>query len=420
MTLSYKMVLLEAFQELDGWRTPPSLASLAQRSWQVMQRRRPLLVDLPVKMGDTLDGTSTAWHRYWLDNPINAWVGGKTKTSAQAYFKVAAQQFEPTFLVHEADRDIFATLAQELIDYRLASYEVRKAAGVGSANVIPFPHQKVARTELAYFPDLKIACGHFRTASSDATEHRSLAVGYGRIDPARHFIARATGNSMNGGKSPIRDGDYLLLELVSPSNAGSITGSVMAIEKQDVSGDNQYLLRAVNKGPDGDYILKANNPDYADIVANESMRTLARLKAVVDPLDLQVGQSFMREEIPALFGELFNPGNWNVGHVVLDEQKAQILLVTLNKQGKAEDHRYLDHWIDEHSFHWQTQNSTTSEGKRGQQIIQHQMLGFSIHLFVREHKLHSGKAAPFVYFGKVRYLSHKGTAPMSVVLEVGG
>lgn len=419
MTLSYKMVLLDAFQELDGWRTPPTLAALAQRSWQVMQRRRPLLADLPDTMLEMQDGSSAAWQRYWRDNPVNAWVGGNAATAAKAYFKVEAQHFEPCFPVDALNLDILVTLIQELVDYRLASYESRKAATGGSGNVFPFPSQKVARTELPYFPDLKIACGHFRTASSQATEHRTLGVGHGRIDPARHFIARATGNSMNGGKNPIRDGDYLLLEIVNPTNAGSITGSVMAIERQDESGDSQYLLRAVTKGAGGAYVLKANNPDYSDMLATDGMRTLARLKGVIDPLELAVGESFMREEIPALFGEQFNPGNWNVGHVALDDQNAQILLVTLNKQGKAEDHRYLDHWIDEHSFHWQTQNSTTPDGKRGQQIIQHEKLGLAIHLFVREHKLQAGKSAPFVYFGNARYRSHIGSAPISVVLDVG-
>jgi len=79
---------------------------------------------------------------------------------------------------------------------------------------------------------------------------------------------------------------------------------------------------------------------------------LARLKAVVDPLTLVVGQPFLREDIPALFGESFNAGIWNVGHVVLNDKKAHVLLVTLNKQGKAQQHRYHDHWIDEYTFHW--------------------------------------------------------------------
>ena len=415
MTLSFKMVLLEAFQELDGWRESPTLSVLAQRSWAVLQRRRPLLGDLPERMRQAEQGDSDAWARYWRDNPVNAWVGGNRATTvARMFFKTDT----PTFEVAEADRSCLATLVQELIDYRLVSYEARQSAALVS-NVIPFPRKALVRHELPYFPDLKIACGHFRTASSEVTEHRSLGSGYGRIDPARHFIARASGNSMNGRKSPIQDGDYLLFELVSPTNAGSITGSVMAIERQDEFGDNQYLLRGVTKGANGAHVLKAFNPDYKDMVASSEMRTLARLKGVIDPLELAVGQSFMRERIPGLFDEQFNAGNWHSGHVPLNDKKVHVLLVTLNKQGKAEDHRYLDHWMDESHFHWQSQNATTPESKRGQEIIQHEKLGIAIHLFVREHKLQSGKAAPFVYFGKASYQSHTGSAPISVVFEVG-
>jgi len=33
---------------------------------------------------------------------------------------------------------------------------------------------------------------------------------------------QTTGNSMNGGKHPILDGDMLLLELITPESAGSL------------------------------------------------------------------------------------------------------------------------------------------------------------------------------------------------------
>ncbi|HYN76955.1 MAG TPA: hypothetical protein VES73_04070, partial [Lamprocystis sp. (in: g-proteobacteria)] len=35
------------------------------------------------------------------------------------------------------------------------------------------------------------------------------------------------------------DGDYLLLELLDPAHAGSITGNVMVVERQDAGGDDQ-------------------------------------------------------------------------------------------------------------------------------------------------------------------------------------
>ena len=105
-----------------------------------------------------------------------------------------------------------------------------------------------------------------------------------------------------------------------------------------------------------------------------------------------------------------------MGHVVLHDQKAHVLLVTLNKQGAAGQHKYLDHWIDETTFHWQSQNATTPETGKGKSIIDHQITGWQIHLFVRDTKLSQGTAAPFIYHGRARYVGHEGSAPMSVTL----
>ncbi|MCL4758401.1 MAG: S24 family peptidase, partial [Rhodocyclaceae bacterium] len=299
------------------------------------------------------------------------------------------------------------------------TYEARQLNQTETAQILTFPGtQDRPKVELPYFDDLRIACGHFRTSTAEVMEHRTLPTSYGKLDPSRHFIARASGNSMNGGKNPIRDGDLLLLELISAAHAGSISGQTIAIERQDEAGDSQYLLRVVQKLGPGRYILKANNPDYADLPADDSMRTLARFKQIIDPLDLALGQTFMREEIPALFGVSFNPGNWHSGHITLDEQNVHILLITINKQGKAADHRYTDYWIDESTFHWQSQNSTSPTSKRGREIIEHQKSGRKIYLFVRDNKLAGGKAAPFVFHGSVNYKSHQGSEPMSVIFTL--
>lgn len=417
MVKSFKMVLLEALLEVDGLRRPVALEALAQRSRGVLDRRRPLLADLPAEVR-TIAAADPAWARYWRDNPVKAWTGGNRPPGTTAPFKLEGSTFALTQSVPGEMAPALATMLQELVDYRLAAYEVRLEPKPAASNVVPFPAKRRDAMELPYFPNLKIACGHFKTGRTDSEEHRTLPAAYGPLDPSRHFIARATGNSMDGGKNPVRDGDYLLLELMSPTRAGSITGNVVAIERQDESGDNQYLLRVVTKTRDGQYVLKANNPAYEDMPATDEMRTLARLRGVVDPLDLAVGQSFQREEIPALFGEAFNPGSWNVGHVTLNDKKAHVLLVTLNKQGKAEQHKYLDHWIDEHHFHWQSQNATTPESKRGREIIEHERRGIAIHLFVRDSKLAGGKAAPFAYHGRATYESHHGSGPVSVVFGV--
>jgi len=419
MTKSFKMVLLEAFLELDGLVVPCPVNKLIHRSKEVLHRRRPLLADLSTEM-ISASASSDLWARYWHKNPIAAWTGSDGAAHVSAPFRMTDRgDFVLSIEVVSGLAPALGLLIQELVDFKLASYESRVTSVSQEGNVIAFPKPKRDTVELAYFPNLKIACGHFKAGRTDSEERRSLPSTYGPLNPSQYFIACASGNSMNGGENPIHDGDYLLLEIVAPSTIGSITGSVMAIERQDHgTGDTQYLLRVVMNTLDSRYILKANNTDYEDLEVTDDMRTLARLKAVIDPLDLVIGQNFMRENIPALFGEGFNPGSWNSGHVTLNEKKAHVLLVTLSKRGKADEHRYLDHWIDEFTFHWQSQNSTTPASKRGQEIIHHQDRGIDMHLFVRDDKLAGGKAAPFIYQGKVLYRSHQGSGPMSVVFDV--
>ena len=419
MTRSYKMVLLEAFQELNGWRSGPALPALAARSWLVLSRRRQFLADLPEDFQNPQAAQSEAWIRYWRKNPVDAWIGSTRGRDTSAYFALSEGHFVSKTPVAPEHIEILQDLVQQLIDFRFSTYEHRQATPQTS-NVIPFVRPVRSGVELPFFPNIRIACGHFKTGTADAEEYRPLGDGHGKLDPQRHFIARASGHSMDGGKNPIRDGDYLLLERLTPAGAGSITGAVIAIERQDESGDNQYLLRMVLKSPGGAYVLRANNPAYADLDATDDMRTLARLKEVLDPLELALGRGFLREDIPPLFGLAFNQGLWNVGHVVLHDQKAHVLLITLNKQGKAEDHKYLDHWIDEKTFHWQSQNATTPESSKGRSIIDHQKTGWQIHLFVRDTKLSHGTAAPFTYHGSANYVKHQGSAPMSVTLALQG
>ena len=137
--------------------------------------------------------------------------------------------------------------------------------------------------ELPFYDNLQIACGHFKSSLHDSVESYFVAnsSSYGKLNKMIHFVATASGNSMDGGKKPIKDGDLLLLELVTPTNAGSISGLTMAIEIQDEAGDDQYLLRVVKKQTNGQYTLVANNLNYPDLIANENMNTFARLKAVL-------------------------------------------------------------------------------------------------------------------------------------------
>lgn len=293
MTKCFKAVLLESLLDLDGFRRPPTVEKLAAQALAVFRRRRRFITDIreDLRQIDKIDARK--WQTYWKGNPINAWTGGNRQDDSRQWFEVKEDRFQATFPVADKEFATFQAMLQELVDYRLSAYEPRllksspnqpEQLRAVSAKILPFPTQsnieETEGTEVPYFPDLRIACGHFRTSHMEAETTYRVPPSHGSVDPKRHFVARAIGNSMDGGKNPVRNGDYLLLEWVDPSKAGSITGSVMAVERQDASGDDQYVLRLVTKRSDGRYVLKAANPDYPDFEANEEMRPLARLRAV--------------------------------------------------------------------------------------------------------------------------------------------
>ncbi|CAE6901017.1 Type III restriction protein res subunit [Vibrio sp. B1REV9] len=275
MTKCFKAILLEAYLELDGFNTPPSIEALSAKSWHVLSRYPQLKAsDLSDKI-QQLESDSPTWQKYWRDNPINAFVGGNTKKE-NAWFTNVDGKLVANFTVKVELVPHFHDFVKELVDLQLAKYADRE-----QKKVEPLPTPKAVNdgTMLPYYPNLKIACGHFKTGTSDDVEFMPIDIS--KVTPDKHFLARASGNSMNGGKSPIVDGDLLLLEFVTPTSAGSITGNTMAVEIQGDAGDNQYLLRVVQKDAQGQYWLKANNPDYAVIPANDSMKTFARLKQII-------------------------------------------------------------------------------------------------------------------------------------------
>ncbi|MFM2609376.1 DEAD/DEAH box helicase family protein [Vibrio chagasii] len=276
MTKSFKAILLEAFLELDGFQTPPTLQALATKSGQVLSRYPSIReADLPSKQL-MVDAESTTWLQYWKSNPINAFIGGNRK-NATSWFVVEDGRFKNNFPLEPSHIGILGDLVKELVDLQLARYADRRK---NTETVLESEQTPAKLIQLPYYPNLKIACGHFKTGTHDDLELMEIELP--NVDPQKHFLARASGNSMNGGKSPILDGQLLLLEFVTPVSAGSITGNTMAIEIQDQSGDDQYLLRVIQKDSQGNYYLKANNPDYEVIEANDSMKTFARLKHVID------------------------------------------------------------------------------------------------------------------------------------------
>ncbi len=296
MNKCFKAILLEAYVALNGFANPPTVAELAAMSAKVLARHPNLKQhDLPIKEQQAAADSQT-WQSYWRKNPIKAYTN-KNKDGTQ-WFTLQNNTVKATFDVPAEKRELLNSAVLELVEYTLAKYNQRLKVKTPTTkqnteqkadNVTQLAFKDLADTaneqnsalKLPYFPNIKIACGHFKTGDESDMELMDAPFGAGKLDPNVHFLARASGNSMNGGKHPILDGDLLLLELITSDRAGSLRGQIVAIERDDISGDGQYLLRKVNKLPNGQYELIAQNPDYEVMIADESMRTFARFKQVV-------------------------------------------------------------------------------------------------------------------------------------------
>ncbi|TGD61239.1 DUF3427 domain-containing protein [Tabrizicola sp. WMC-M-20] len=125
----------------------------------------------------------------------------------------------------------------------------------------------------------------------------------------------------------------------------------------------------------------------------------------------QLWREYIREDIPPLFGAVFNPGNWYSG--IVSQGKNLILLTTLVKTGRAESHQYEDRFLSPTRLQWQSQNQTAMNSRHGQ-ILSAKLPDHTVHLFLRSERLRGGKAAPFIYLGVPEFGGWHGEKPITI------
>ncbi|MGB5444958.1 MAG: DEAD/DEAH box helicase, partial [Psychromonas sp.] len=216
MAKSFKAILLEAFLRLDGFANPPTLEMLAKDSKLVFDRY-PLLKqsELSEKL-QNCQPDSAQCLEYWKKNPIKFSCTANKKTGKQR-FKIEDNRLVANLDVREQDKPALHDAVQELLTLRLLQYSQRP----NNVNIKkPVTDQGTRKetaqvTQLAFYPNLKIACGHFKTGDESDLEYLDAPAGFGHLKAEKHFLAKASGNSMDGGKNPVKDGDTLLLHILT-------------------------------------------------------------------------------------------------------------------------------------------------------------------------------------------------------------
>ncbi len=95
-------------------------------------------------------------------------------------------------------------------------------------------------------------------------------------------------------------------------------------------------------------------------------------------------------------------------------------MVTLNKSDKDNllSTNYRDYSIKEEQFHWQTQSITSVESATCQRYINQPHNGNRVLIFVRDYKKEGQAAIPYTCIGLADYVSHYGSAPLSIVWKM--
>lgn len=133
------------------------------------------------------------------------------------------------------------------------------------------------------------------------------------------------------------------------------------------------------------------------------------------PLDLYC--TYTRDQILVAL-DFMRPSTVREGVKWLPDKKIDVFFITLNKSGKdySPSTMYEDYSIDSNLFHWQSQSTTGEYSPTGQRYINHVSMGTTVLLFVREFKTDrfSNTAEAYTFLGKARYVSHRGSKPMSI------
>ncbi|MEQ8200401.1 MAG: DUF3427 domain-containing protein [Syntrophomonadaceae bacterium] len=108
------------------------------------------------------------------------------------------------------------------------------------------------------------------------------------------------------------------------------------------------------------------------------------------------------------------------GVLYLKEAGLDVFFVTLNKSDKdySPSTMYRDYAINEEQFHWQSQSNTSVESATGQRYIHQPRNGSQVLIFVRDYKKQGQVAAPYTCIGLADYVSHYGSAPISIVWKM--
>ena len=146
-----------------------------------------------------------------------------------------------------------------------------------------------ASPSLPYYRDLAVACGlgDVQHAGHDAAT--PIRIRSERpVDPRRHFVVRARGDSMDGGDRPIRDGDLVLCARADGPAPDFVVGKPCLLVAHDGPDASEAMIKVPVSVGDGTWILRSWSKGQADIHVSrwQEVRVVARVIEVVELIEM--------------------------------------------------------------------------------------------------------------------------------------
>jgi len=178
-----------------------------------------------------------------------------------------------------------------------------------------------------------------------------------------------------------------------------------------------------------DFMKEIRNSDYREELIEFFKYRYNKIRFVDKHVDLgyhnvlDLHCSYTRDEILAGLGVNTQNHRQSLREGVFYSKslKTDLLFGKLQKSEKdfSPTTMYEDYAINEELFHWQSQSSTSEESPTAQRYFNHQERGSQVLLFVRKSPKNEAKmAAPFIYLGRMNYVRHYGSRPVSIVWKL--
>lgn len=196
------------------------------------------------------------------------------------------------------------------------------------------------RGMLIAFPTLRAAAGAARgpvelAPQAEAVRLPTTAQGEGL------FAVRAVGDSMNGGKRPIRDGDWLVMRFARGASYEALDGRVALLQVPDADIGFAYQIKRIAR--DGArWQLRSDNPERPSFEAKPEMVPIAILVETIRPEDVgpRVGERLDEEALARAFGMESTPQSGRTeGHLFIRVEAPGALVAPDRVRFTAPDRR---------------------------------------------------------------------------------